>query len=197
MPRESTRSLLIWWSAGRAGPAGTGRRRRPEGERDPRHGDVAVHEGLAGHAMAGREIRFAQVISLAVLDRVGVLQSLLDLAFARAADAGATLEGNAALLANRGAQQVRFLRDRHYLVAIGDERDGERHQTPTSAASTAPRPASCASSARACSSVVKRGRNFDGTRFTTGVPDSSTMRICTSRSSTAMTKWARLRPQKR
>src|SRR3954469_23705794 len=100
---ESARCLLTWWSAGRAAPAGTGRRRRPERQRDPGHGDVAVHEGLAGHAVTGGEIRFAQVISLPVLDRVGVLQPLLDLAFAGAADAGAALERNSALLSDRGA----------------------------------------------------------------------------------------------
>src|SRR5947209_1464960 len=89
--------------------------------------------------MAGGEIRFGEVIALAVLDRVGVLQALLDLAFA-----------GAALLADRGAQQVRLFGKRHSLVVVGDESDGERHQSLTSAASSTPLPASCLSSARAC-----------------------------------------------
>src|SRR5207253_3632400 len=129
--------------------------------------DVAVDESLAGHPVAAREFSLGQVIALLVLDGVGVLEAFLDLAPAGAADAGAALERDAALLADRGAQQVAGLRDGDNLVLVGDEGDGDRHQSLTSSALSAPLPASCASSARALSRVANRGRNFDGTRFTT------------------------------
>src|SRR5207248_359817 len=136
----------------------------------------------------GGEIRLAEVVAFLVLDGVGVLQSTLDLALAGAADSRAAFEWDAALLADRGTQQVSLLGDADDLVVVSDEHDGERHQRLTSFASTAPLPASWFNSARAFSSVAKRGRNFDGTRLTTGLPASSTMRIFTSCVSSAITK---------
>src|SRR5438105_15279686 len=86
------------------------------------------------------EVGRAEVIALAILDRVGVLEAFLDLALARAADAGAAFERNAALLADRCAQQVRLLRNRNNLVVVGDERDAKRHHRRTSETSSAPKP---------------------------------------------------------
>src|SRR5690348_12244240 len=81
------------------------RRRRARGsrlgallERDPGNRDVAVEERLARHAMTRGEVRFGEVLALLVLHAVRVLDALLDPAAASAADAAATLEGDAALL---------------------------------------------------------------------------------------------------
>src|SRR5207244_341522 len=65
---------------------------RPQVERNPRHGDVALYERLARHAVTGGEVRFGEVVPLLVLDRIGVLQALLDLALASAAEPAAALD---------------------------------------------------------------------------------------------------------
>src|SRR3974390_3764503 len=67
----------------------------------PGDADIAVDECLAGHAIAFLELLIGQVLALLRFDRVGILQPLLDLAFAGAADAAAAFEGNSALLAQR------------------------------------------------------------------------------------------------
>src|ERR1700744_4736445 len=54
--------------------------------RHPGNTDVAAEEGLAGHAVASLELLFGQMLALFGLDGVGVLQALLDPAFAGAAD---------------------------------------------------------------------------------------------------------------
>src|SRR5438093_6297963 len=150
-------------------------------QRHPRHADVAVDEGLARHAVAAGKLGLRQVLALLVLDRVGVLQALLDAAAAGAADPAAALERDAALLADRDAQQVARLGDRHDLVVVGDEGDVDHRFTSRTSLPFA----SSSSSLRARSSVANFGRNLDGTRLT--AEEASTIRTFTSRSSFAMT----------
>src|SRR5581483_11602108 len=155
------------------------RLRRPVFQGNPRHADVAVEESLARHAVTRGEVRLGEVAALLVLHRVGVLEALLDLAAAGAAQAAAALERNLALLADRQAQQVAAVGPGDDL-AVGEQRDGDSHggiasgQSLTSSMSMLPKDTSCFNSARASSSEPKRGRNLEGTMFTG--PASSTMR---------------------
>src|SRR6185503_2971734 len=89
----------------------------------PRNADVSVHERLARHAVAAREVLLGEVVALLRLDRIGVLDSLFDQAPARAAESPAALERDAPLLAQRDAEQVAVLRRLHHLAAARDERD--------------------------------------------------------------------------
>lgn len=70
----------------------------------PRYLDAAIDEGLTGHPIALCDIRVAEVLPLFRLDRVGVLNAAFDLASARAANATAAFERNAALLSYRDPQ---------------------------------------------------------------------------------------------
>src|SRR3954471_23752944 len=103
----SLRSLRRYFG----GLDGAGRRgaRRTQVQRNPGYGDVAVDEGLAGHAVAGGEVGLREVLALLFLDGVGVLETAFDLALAGAAQAGAALERDPALFADRKAQQVACL----------------------------------------------------------------------------------------
>src|SRR5262245_25569551 len=75
--------------APRPGPAkgACGRRAGSSRRRAPRDADVALEEGLAGHAVARLELLLGQVLALLGLDVIGVLQSLLNPALAGAAEA--------------------------------------------------------------------------------------------------------------
>src|SRR3954471_1522634 len=121
--------LLRRYFAELGGPDRRGAR-RTQVQRNPGYGDVAVDEGLAGHAVAGGEVGLRQVLTLLFLDRVGVLETAFDLAFAGAAQAGAALERNPALFADRQAQQVACLGRAHDLVLVRDEGDADRHSDP-------------------------------------------------------------------
>src|SRR5262249_29145631 len=167
----------------------------PERQRNPGNADVAVHERLAGHPVAGREIGVREMVALLVLHRVGVLQPVLDPASAGAAHPPPALERNPTLLADREPQQVAVLGPGDHLVAVGDERDlDHRGSRFTRSISMSPKLTSCCSSRRAFSMLSNFGRNFDGTRLTTGAAASSTIRIFPSRKSLAITNSARLRP---
>ena len=92
-------------------------------QRHPGYADVAVQEGLAGHPVAGPELLFGQVLAFFGFDGIGMLQPLLDPAFAGAAQPTAALEGNAALLAQRNPQQIAVLRRAGHLAVIRQECD--------------------------------------------------------------------------
>ena len=66
-----------------------------------------------------------------VLDRVGMLYSLLDFALACPAQSGAALVRNTAFLAQRYAQQVAVLRCRNHLCLVRDERNLDHRLRPS------------------------------------------------------------------
>ncbi|EHP37613.1 hypothetical protein OR16_41829 [Cupriavidus basilensis OR16] len=89
----------------------------------PGHGDVAVDERLAGHAVALAKLCLRQVLALLGLDGIGELEPALDLALAGAAQAAAALERDATFLAQGNAQQVAVLGGADDLAVVADKGD--------------------------------------------------------------------------
>src|SRR5580704_11606136 len=119
---RARRHALLVFALRRGDTRWTGRRRPALRQRYPGHANVAIDEGLAGHAIALLQVFLGQVLALLRLDRIGVRDPAFDPASAGAAQPAAAFEGNAALLAQRDAQQVAVLGRADGLAAIGDER---------------------------------------------------------------------------
>src|SRR3982074_3549280 len=91
--------------------------------RHPGNTDVAIEKGLAGHAIAGLELLFGQMLALLGFDGVGVLETLLYPAFAGAAQPAAAFERNATLLPQRYPKQIAVLGCVGDLAVVGQECD--------------------------------------------------------------------------
>src|SRR6185437_6812614 len=89
----------------------------------PGHADIAIDEGLAGHAVTLLKVLLGQVLALLRLDGVGVREATFDSTSAGAAQSAAAFEGDAALLAERHPQQIAVLRRGDGLAVVGDEGD--------------------------------------------------------------------------
>src|ERR1700722_15208973 len=89
----------------------------------PGYSNIAVQKGLTCHPIALTKILFGQVLAFFWLDRIGVLQPAFDPAATGAAQTAAAFERNAALFAQRYAQQIAVFRCFNRLAAIRNEGD--------------------------------------------------------------------------